>query len=234
MLERLQVQVYEELTWCKMDGILRKRAILPRRFEGAAPGVSPVVETACVASAMLLEAFIGEHVARADSSGHELPLGIRSPKARLDQRAQMAVGDYTSLEKILRQATEAVKIAANGHSGFLSRKEPAIPVPLAACLVGSATGPAASALAAVDRDTPVEFNGHGSRPAPFHELGRARGKQRDLASSLWVAYFYELFQAAGSMSRVLQAEGASAGSGLFFAPPPPPPPPPAGGGGCFL
>ena len=36
-LERLQVQVYDELTGCKMDGILRKRAILPRRFGRGCP-----------------------------------------------------------------------------------------------------------------------------------------------------------------------------------------------------
>ena len=57
---------------------------------------------------MLLEVSITEHVGRAESSGHELPLGIESLKARLDRRAQMAVDDYTSLEGILRQATEAV------------------------------------------------------------------------------------------------------------------------------
>ena len=100
--------------------------------------------------------------------------------------------------------------------GLLSRKEPAISVPLAACPVGSVTGQAASALAAVGCDTPVELNGYGSRPAPFHELGRARGKQRDLANFLWVAYFNELFQAAGNRNRMLLAEGATARSGLFL------------------
>ena len=90
----------DEITGCKMDGILRKRAIFPRRFEGLVPGVSPVAEAAHVASAMLLNAFISEHLGRAESpSGHELPLGIESPKARHDQRAQMAVGDYSSLSR---------------------------------------------------------------------------------------------------------------------------------------
>ena len=80
----------------------------------------------------------------------------------------MAVDDYTSLEGIHRQATEAVNSAANNHTGLLSRKEPSISVPLAACPVGCVTGLAASALAAVGRDTPVELNGYDSRPAPFH------------------------------------------------------------------
>ena len=49
-----------------------------------------------------------------------------------------------------------------------------------------------------------------------HELGWARGKQRDLANFLWVAYFNELFQAADNMNRMLLAEGVTAGSGLFL------------------
>ena len=65
-LERVQVQVYDELTGCKIGGVLRKRAILSRRFGGVVPGVSPVVEAAHVASAMLFEAFITEHVGRAE------------------------------------------------------------------------------------------------------------------------------------------------------------------------
>ena len=71
---------------------------------------------------MLLEAFITEYAGRAESSGQELPLGIESPKARLEQRAQMAANNCTSLEEILRYATEAANIAANDHAGLLSRK----------------------------------------------------------------------------------------------------------------
>ena len=82
-------QVYDELTGCKMEVALGKHSILPRRFGGVVPDVSPVVDAAHVASAMLLEAFIIEHVGRAESSGHELPLGIGGPKVRLDQRAQI-------------------------------------------------------------------------------------------------------------------------------------------------
>ena len=215
-LERLQVQVYDELTGCKMYGILRKRSISPRRFGGAVPGVSPVVQEADVASAMLFESSITEHVGRAESSGHELPLGIESQKARLYRRAQMAVEDYTSLEGALRQATEAVNSAANNHAGLLLRKEPSISVPLAAFPVGCVTGLAASALAAVGRYLPVKHNGYDSRPAPYRELGRERGKQRDWANFLWVAYFNELFQAADKRNRVLLAVGTTAGSGLFL------------------
>ena len=102
----------------------------------------------------------------------------------------MAVDYYSSLEGIRRQATEAVNNAANDHVGFLSRKKPAISVPLAACPVGCVTGLAASALAAVSRDTPVELNVYDFRPAPFHELGRARGKQRDLANFLWGLFLF--------------------------------------------
>ena len=82
--------------------------------------------------------------------------------------------------------------------------------------VGSATGQAPSALAAVGRDTPVELSGYDSLPALFHELVRARGRQRDLANFLWVAYFNELFHAADNRNRMLLAEEANAGSGLFF------------------
>ena len=178
-LGRLQAQVFYGLAGCKMDGNLRKRAILPWRFEGVVPGVSPVVEAAHVASVMLFEASITEHVGRAESSGHKLPLGIGSLKARLDQRAQVVVGDYTPLERILRQATEASNNAANGHVGLLSRKEPATSAPLAACPVGRVTGQAASALTAVGRDTPVEPIGYVCRPATFHEFGSPCGKQRD-------------------------------------------------------
>lgn len=71
--------------------------------------------------------------------------------------------------------------------------------------------PRASAPAAVGRDTPVELSGYGSRPAPFQELVRASGKQRDLANLLWVAYFNEFFQAASNRNRVLLAEGSTAG-----------------------
>ena len=124
---------------------------------------------------MLFGAVITEHVGRAESSGHELPLGIGSFKARLDQRGHMAAGDYTSYEGLLCEATEAAKNAANDHACMLSRKELAISVPLAARPAGIVTGQAASALAAVGRDTPVELNGYDSRPAPFHEFGRARG-----------------------------------------------------------
>ena len=134
-LGRLQVQVYDGLTRFKMDGILRKRAISPRRFGGVAPGVSPVVEAAHVASAMFFEAYNTERSGRAESSDHELPLGIGSLKARLDQRAQMPVDDCTLLEVFLRQATEAANNAVNGHLGLFSRNEPAIFVPLAACHV---------------------------------------------------------------------------------------------------
>lgn len=133
------------------------------------PGISPVVDAAYVASTMHFEALIVEHVGWAKSSGHVLPLGIGSPKARLDRRAHMPLDDYTSLEVILRQATEAVNTAANGHVGLLSRIEPAISVSRGACPVGGVTGLAASALAAVGCDTPVELNGYDSRPTPFHE-----------------------------------------------------------------
>ena len=54
-LERFQVKVFDESAGCMMDSVLCKRPILPRRFEGFAPGVSPVVEAADVASAMLFE-----------------------------------------------------------------------------------------------------------------------------------------------------------------------------------
>ena len=96
----------------------------------------------------------------------------------------MPVEDHTSLEVVLRQATEAVNNAANEHLGLLSRIEPAISVSFDACTVGGVTDFAASALAAVGCDTSVELNGYGSRPAPFRELGWARGKQRGLANFL--------------------------------------------------
>ena len=128
----------------------------------------------------------------------------------------MAVDDYTSLEGIHRQATEAANNAVNDHVGLLSRKEPAISVPSAACPVECATGQAASALAAVGRDTPVELNGYDSQPEPFHGLGRPRGKQQVFANFLWVAYLNELFQAAGNWNRKLLAEGSTAGPGLFL------------------
>ena len=50
----------------------------------------------------------------------------------------------------------------------------------------------------------------------FQELGRARGRQRDLANFLWVAYFNELFQAADNRNRIHLAQGATAGSGLVL------------------
>ena len=165
---------------------------------------------------MLFEASIAEHVKRYKSSGQELPLGIEILTGRLDQRRHMHLGDYTSLELSLCRATEVINNAAKDHAGLLSRKEPAITVSPEACPVGEVTGLAASALAAVGCDTPVELNGYDSRPAPFLELGRARGKQRDLANFLWVAYFNELFQAADNRNRMLLAEGATAGSGLFL------------------
>ena len=116
----------------------------------------------------------------------------------------MDADDYTTLEGLLRQATETINNAANDHVGLLSRKEPTISIPLAACPVKRVTGQAASALAAVGRGTPVKLNGYDSRPAPFHELGRARGRQRDLANFLWVAYFNELFQATDNRNRELR------------------------------
>ena len=142
---------------------------------------------------MHFEATIAEHSSRSNSRGQTLPLSIKLIKERLDQRAQMPMGDYTSLEVTLSWATEVINKAAKDHTGLLSRKEPAIPASHGACPVGGVTDLAASALAAVGCDTPVELNGYDSRPAPFHGLGRARGKQRDLANFLWVAYFNELF-----------------------------------------
>jgi len=153
------VQVCDELTGCKMGGCLRKCAILPWRFGGVVPGISPVVDAAYVASTIHFEAFIAEHVGWAKSSGHVLPLGIESTKTRLDRRAHMPLDDYTSLEVILSQATEVVNNAAIGHFGLLSRKEPAISVSRDACPVGGVTGLAASALAAVGSGTSVELNG---------------------------------------------------------------------------
>ena len=128
----------------------------------------------------------------------------------------MNMGDYTSLELYLYRATEGINNAAKVHSGLLSRKGPVITVSPDDCPDGDVTGLAASALAAVGCDTPVGLNGCDSRPAPFLELGRARGKQRDLANFLWVAYFNELFQTADNKNRMLLAEGATAGSGLFL------------------
>ena len=96
-----------------MGSFLRKRAIFPRRFGGAFLGVSPVFEEANAASAMMFGASITKNVARAESSGHELPLGIKSPNARLDRRALMDAGDYTSLEGFLHQATETANNVPN-------------------------------------------------------------------------------------------------------------------------
>ena len=146
-------------------------------FGGIVPGISPVLEAAYVAPAMHFEAFIAEYVKRSKSSGQVLPLGIEILKMRLDQRAHMPSGDCTSLEITLSLATEVVNNAAKDHSGLLSLKEPAITVSRSACPVGGVTGLAASAQTAVGCDTPVELNGYNSRPAPFLELGRARGKQ---------------------------------------------------------
>ena len=70
---------------------------------------------------MLFEASITEHVGRAKSSGNELPLGIESLKARLDQRAHIAADIFILLDGPVRRATKAVNSSANDQVCLLSR-----------------------------------------------------------------------------------------------------------------
>ena len=216
-LEKLQVQVFDEISGNKLKSVvLRKRVILPRRLGGLAPGISPVVEAAQVASAMHVEAFLGDHMRVMMRTG-QFTIGLSSLIGRIDSRDSFEEPQFTVLEAMLRGSSEAINHAAADHPSLVSRKEPETSVPRVAQSGGAPQGPAAEALAAVGGDPDaVVFQDRDQRPAPFEKLGQARGRQRELANYLWTAYFNALYEEASNGERMLLAEGATAGAGLFL------------------
>ena len=59
-LESMQVEVYNSILNNGFDDTNRARAILPRRFAGVAPGVSPIAPAAFLAAAIHFENFVCE------------------------------------------------------------------------------------------------------------------------------------------------------------------------------
>ena len=106
-LEKLQVQVFDEISGNKLKSVvLRKRVILPRRLGGLAPGISPVVEAAQVASAMHVEAFLGDHMRVMMRTG-QFTIGLSSLIGRIDSRDSFEEPQFTVLEARLRGSSEA-------------------------------------------------------------------------------------------------------------------------------
>ena len=169
---------------------------------------------------MLLETFITERVGRAESSGHELPScpwvsrvlrrGLTSGRTWLRTTAPRSRDFFVRPRKPPTTRPMAMCF-------FLSRKRTCYLCTARCVSCWKCHGPGGlGSVAAVGRGTPVELKSNGSRPARVHELGRARGKQRDLANFVWVAYFSEFFQVTSNRNRMLLAEGATAGPGPFL------------------
>jgi len=85
-LEKIQVEVYNALTNFQMNGTMRKRAILPRRFGGIVPGSSPVAAAAYVASASQVKAPVYNLNKRMGERKEGAPLGIKWPVMRMGGR----------------------------------------------------------------------------------------------------------------------------------------------------
>jgi hypothetical protein len=225
-LEKMQVEVYNALTGGTMGGLLRARAIMPRRFGGVVPGVSPIAPAAFVASAMLFEGFAINLAQRAceglndddDDVGPSLPLGLKLLVQRIVGREDLMdqASELTELEKLLAAATKCINQVAADHVGLTSRARPVDSAQRVAVPGGVVTGPAAVALAAVGGSPGMFFDGHDGRPAPFESLSQRQAPQRELANYIWVARFNSLWAQGDVHDRASLDEGATAGSGLFL------------------
>ena len=91
-LEKMQVAVYNALTSGGMSIQNERRAIMPRRFGGVVPGVSPIADAAFVAGANVFENFIHELVQRkkTDAQNSKVAVGVQLLVDRLAQRENLA------------------------------------------------------------------------------------------------------------------------------------------------
>ena len=110
-LESMQVEVYNSIVNNSFDDSHRARAILPRRFGGSAPGVSPIAPAAYLAAAIHFENFVCEWKGRVEI-GPTNPYGLFSLVDRIKSRNSLPRDLYTETEKELLSASERINEAA--------------------------------------------------------------------------------------------------------------------------
>ena len=217
-LEKMQVAVYSALTSSGMGNQNEKRAIMPRRFGGVVPGVSPVAEAAFVAGANVFENFIHELVQRkkSDPLNANIAFGVQLLVNRFAQRETLVVSNELSAwEARLKLASDSINEAASDHPVLASRK-PTSGIPNSIVLGGVIDGPAAAALERVGGARTMVVPDSDLRPVPFQRIHVLKLRQHDLANFLWIRYFNRLYVHSNNRDRLLLDEGATAGSGLFL------------------
>ena len=213
----MQVAVYNALTG-GMGLQNEKRAIMPRRFGGVVPGVSPVADAAFVAGANVFESFIHELVQRKKTSpsNASVAFGVELLVTRLAQREELAaVNELSAWEVCLKVASDSINQAASDHPVLASRK-PSSGMPNSIIPGGMISGPAATSLERVGGARTTVVPDSDLRPVPFHRIYALKLRQHDLANFLWIRYFNMLYVHSENRERLLLDEGATAGSGLFL------------------
>jgi hypothetical protein len=198
-VEQMQVEVYNALSDGRMTKLMQQRAILPRRYGGIVPGISPVAPAAFVASNVLFESFIFKFVNRVlwTEDDSALSFGVRLLFDRIADRKDLASSNgLTTYEAHLRQACNQINNAATQHPILASRK----------VHVGAKSGTTAMS----GDTTSVEA------PAPFSDLLNSKANQRSLSDFLWIRHFNLIYSRADNRDRLLMDEGATSGSGLFL------------------
>jgi len=214
-LESMQVEVYNSIVNNSFDDSHRARAILPRRFGGSAPGVSPIAPAAYLAAAIHFENFVCEWKGRIEI-GPTNPYGLFSLVDRIKSRNSLPRDLYTETEKELLSASERINEAAVNHPHLISRCRPEV-TPLTGLVQGDhISGPAADALRRVGGDPESQLTSMDLRPVCFESLYTMKATQRSLANFLWVEYYNHVWVASDKTSRASLDEGATKGSALFL------------------
>ena len=217
-LEKMQVAVYSALTSGGMSIQNERRSIMPRRFGGVVPGVSPIADAAFVAGANVFENFIHELVQRkkTDAQNSNVAVGVQLLVDRFAQRENLAaINDLSPWESRLKASSDLINQAAADHPVLASRKAPG-GMPCSIITGGVISGPAAKAFERVGGARTMIVLDSDLRPVPFHRIHVLKLKQHDLANFLWIRYFNMLYVHSDNRERTLLDEGATAGSGLFL------------------
>ena len=214
-LESMQVEVFNSIVNNSFDDSHRARVILPRRYGGCAPGVSPIAPAAYLAAAIHFENFVCEWKVRTEI-GPTNPLGLFFLADRILSRSSIPRALFTETEEELMRASERINEAAVNHPHLISRTRPEV-TPLNGFVQGEPlSGPAAEALLRVGGDPEAQSTPSDYRPVLFESLYTMKASQRSLANFLWVEYYNHVWVASDKISRASLDEGATKGSALFL------------------
>ena len=182
----MQVEVFNSIVNNSFDDSHRARVILPRRYGGCAPGVSPIAPAAYLAAVIHFWKFrVWVESSNWDWS-HELFVFFCFLADRILSRSSVPRALFTETEEELIRASERINEAAVNHPHLNSRTRPEVK-PLNGFVQGEPlSGPAAEALLRVGVDPEAQSTPSDFRPVLFESLYTMKASKRSLVNFLWV------------------------------------------------